>query len=75
MLRFWEHPFEGDKEYRQNLLESAAEALRSSLSGIQLPPNLKPGEMNLVAAMWFGESTSLQTDGSQLASEALARES
>jgi hypothetical protein len=73
MLRFWEHPLADDKAYRQNLLESAAEALRSAVDGIQLHPNLKANEMNLVAALWLAESTSLQTDRPQSASEASAR--
>jgi hypothetical protein len=74
MLRFWDHPFADNREYRQNLLESAAEALRSSMSGIQLHPNLKPDELNLVAAIWVVESTSLQTDRPLSVSESSARE-
>lgn len=74
MLRYWEHPFANDENYRQNLLESAAEVLQSSIDGIQLHPKLKPDEMNLVAAIWFAESTSLQTNRPQQASETSARE-
>jgi len=74
MLRFWEHPLADNKEYRNELLESAAEALRSSLNGIQLIPSLKPDDMNLVAAIWFAESTSLQTEHLDSAGEVSARE-
>src|SRR6516162_6656560 len=74
MLRYWEHPLADDRDYRQNLLETAAEVLQSSIDGVQLHPNLKPDEMNLVAAIWFAESTSLQADPPQSASEASARE-
>lgn len=74
MLKFWEHPFADNSEYRQNLLESAAEVLRSSMSGIPLHPNLKPDEMNLVAAIWVVESNSLQMDRPLSVSEVSARE-
>jgi hypothetical protein len=42
-LRFWEHRLADDKAYRQNLLEPAGLALRSSVDGIQLHPNFTLG--------------------------------
>jgi hypothetical protein len=74
MLRYWKHPLADDRDYRQNLLEVAAEVLKSSIDGVQLHPTLKPDEMNLVVAIWVAESTSLQADPPESASEVAARE-
>lgn len=52
MLKYWVHPFADDSEYRASLLESATEVLRASTEGTQFHPNLKPEDMNLVAAVW-----------------------
>ncbi len=57
MLRQWGHPFASDREFRQELLESATEVLRLSISGQKLIPDLNPSDMNLVAAIWCAEST------------------
>jgi hypothetical protein len=74
MLRYWDHPLADERDYRQALLESAAEALRLSIKGTQLLPNLKPNELNLVAAIWYAESTSLQSDPPDSVAETAARE-
>ena len=57
MLRHWGHPFAADRDFRQELLESAVEVLRASIGGQKLIPELDPSDMNLVAAIWCVEST------------------
>lgn len=58
MLRFWNHPLAGDAEFRNELLERAAEALRAAVAGSQLIEDLHPANVNLVAAIWYAELTS-----------------
>jgi hypothetical protein len=55
MLRYWEHPLASNEQFRQNLLERAAEVLRSSVRGQQLMEDVPPSEMNFVAAVWYAE--------------------
>lgn len=55
MLRFWKHPFADDSDYRNDLLEGAAEALRAAVSGQQLIEGLQAEDTNLVAAIWYVE--------------------
>ena len=62
MLRYWKHPFANDSDFRNNLLETAAEALRLSISGKSLIETLPPNDMNLVAAVWYAEWSSVVGD-------------
>jgi hypothetical protein len=55
MLRFWKHPLAGDADFRHDLLESAAQALRAAVAGQQLIQGLPPEAMNLVSAIWYAE--------------------
>jgi hypothetical protein len=55
MLRYWKHPLAPDKEFRNGLLEGAAEVLRSCLAGQQAIEDIPPADMNLVAATWYVE--------------------
>jgi hypothetical protein len=55
MLRFWKHPLANDADFRNVLLESAAEALRASIAGQVLIEGLNANEMNLIAAIWYVE--------------------
>lgn len=55
MLRFWEHPLAADRDFRNELLEGAAEALRSSIAGQPLIEAIPPANMNFVAAVWYVE--------------------
>ena len=74
MLRYWNHPCAEDLDFRLSLLSSATDVLRSSIEGIPFHPNLKPQNMNLIAAIWYVESTSFQSERPRSAAEALARE-
>jgi len=56
MLSHWEHPRASDQGFANDLLETAAEVLNRSQSGERLFENVPPDEMNLVAALWYGES-------------------
>jgi len=49
MLRYWEHPLAADSDYRNHLLESACEVLRSSIAGERLMEDIPPKQMNFVA--------------------------
>lgn len=55
MLRYWHHPYCDQRDFGQQLLENAAEALRLSISGTQLIDGLMPEHMNLVAAAYYVE--------------------
>ncbi|NUQ63200.1 MAG: hypothetical protein HUU20_12040 [Pirellulales bacterium] len=58
MLRHWQHPCADDAYFRSQLLETATEALRASVSGAVLIEGISPSNMNLVAAVWYAESRS-----------------
>lgn len=59
MLRYWRHPLAEQKWFRDQLLENAAEALRSSVAGVSLIEGLQPRSMNLVAATYYAEWSAL----------------
>jgi hypothetical protein len=59
MLRHWAHPLANDVEFRNYLLEGAAEALRESVAGEQLADDIPPNQMNFVAALWLVEWNAL----------------
>lgn len=61
MLRHWQHPLADDSEFRNDLLETAADVLRAALSGEQLIDDLPPANMNLIAALWYAESAQLSS--------------
>lgn len=61
MLRFWSHPLAADESFRSGLLESAAEVLLDASRGTRLLEEVPANEMNLVAALWFAEFTTLTT--------------
>ena len=62
MLRFWNHPNADDADFRNTLLETAAEALRAAVAGQQLIEGLAPNQMNLVSAIWFAEWNRIEND-------------
>ena len=62
MLRFWNHPNADNADFRNILLETAAEALRATVAGQQLIEGLPPNEMNLVSAIWFAEWNRIEND-------------
>jgi hypothetical protein len=64
MLCHWNHPLADDADFRNDLLETAAEVLRASLQGQKLIDNLPPPEMNLVAALWYAELVQLSESDS-----------
>jgi hypothetical protein len=59
MLRYWSHPLAEDEEFRNALLEGAADVLRSCIGGEQVLEDIPPDQMNLVAAVWYVEWTTL----------------
>ena len=75
MLRYWKHPMAQDEAFRGQVLESAAQALRSAVKGQQLIEDVPAKKMNLVAAIWYVESVSLQADSQMSKTEYQARES
>lgn len=74
MLRYWKHPLAKDREFRSQVLEVAAQALRSATKGHQLVDELPAKKMNLIAAIWYVESVSLQADPQISKAEYRARE-
>jgi hypothetical protein len=66
MLRFWKHPLAEDKDYRNNLIESAADVLRTSIEGTKLIERVPPHDMNFVAAVWYAEWAGLEGGWNEL---------
>ena len=66
MLRFWKHPLAADREFRNNLIECAAEALRAAIKGIVLIDGLDPNSTNFVAAVWYSEFMAVDSGGHDL---------
>jgi hypothetical protein len=64
ILKNWEHPRESDDDFVQYLVESAAEVLTRSHSGEQFFEDVRPEDMNFVAAIWFAEASQV-TDTSE----------
>jgi len=61
MLRYWKHPRADDPEYRNILIEGAAEALRAAIAHHTLIEGLPPDKTSLVAAIWYAEWAGLDS--------------
>jgi hypothetical protein len=59
LLRHWNHPLADDEKFRTALLEAASEVLRASVGGERLFQEIEPQNVNLVAAIWYAESQSV----------------
>jgi hypothetical protein len=62
MLRYWEHPLAGDREFRNNMLEGAAAVLRLCVSGQRVMEDIPAHQMNFIAAAWYVEWSALASD-------------
>src|SRR5437016_2651301 len=69
MLRFWRHPLADDKDYRNNVIESAADALRASMDGAQLIDSVPAPHMNFVAAVWYVEWLGVENSWNELCAD------
>src|SRR5687767_2128123 len=61
LLRHWNHPQADDGVFRAALLEAAAEVLRASVDGERLFQEIKPQNVNFVAAVWYAESQAVES--------------
>ncbi len=69
MLGKWDHPLAADEEFRDNLLEAASSVLAGSVDGQRLFDTVSPANVNLIAALWYAEATTLAGDSSIAAEE------
>jgi hypothetical protein len=73
MLRYWSHPLAADADFRSDLLERAAEALRAAIAGQALIDGLPATKTNLVAAIWYAEWMSLGPENTELDPEIVSQ--
>lgn len=73
MFRFWKHPLADDREFRNASLERAVSVLQASVAGTTFLEGLQPANMNLVAAIWYGEWSSLEEPSPRDTEEITAR--
>jgi hypothetical protein len=66
MLRYWKHPRADDSDYRNYLIETAAQVLRKSIEGNKLLEDVPPHQMNLIAAAWYAEWVNVQDESSEI---------
>jgi hypothetical protein len=59
LLWRWNHPLKHDAEFRNNLLEDAAAALKRAINGEQLFESVPASETNLIAAIYYVEWSAL----------------
>ena len=69
MLKYWHHPLCGDADFRNQLLESAAEVLITSMNGQRLFEDIPPEQVNFVAAIYYAESAFARDPDTQFAKE------
>jgi hypothetical protein len=74
LLAKWNHPLASDSEFSLALLESAAEVLQASVHGERLFQEISPANVNLIAALWYAEATTLSADPSIASVERTSRE-
>ncbi|MDP6445675.1 MAG: hypothetical protein QGG36_22115 [Pirellulaceae bacterium] len=67
LLTQWQHPLASDDEFRNALLESATDALRSACDGARLIDDIPPHQMNFIAAVWCVESQQVAAAGAAAA--------
>jgi hypothetical protein len=63
LLRNWDHPFSEDIEFRNGLLETAAEVLNTAAARPQVSlfiEGLPATDMNLIAAIWYAENLAIE---------------
>jgi hypothetical protein len=71
MLWRWNHPYAGDKEFANGLLESTAEILRDASEGQASIEGIPTSNLNFLAAVWYAEHCSLnQGDADPATAEA-----
>ncbi len=65
MLRYWSHPFAADSDFRENLIEGAAEVLHAAISGMTIVDGIPSESTNLVMAIWYAECVSAGREESE----------
>lgn|GEM_PF-963820 len=75
ILREWKHPLAENEEFRNGVLEAAAQVLQSSVNGDQVAVDISPQNMNFVAALAIAETEMLDNDVTVSTAERAARES
>lgn len=76
LLRNWRHPLADDSDFRDQLLESATGVLQAAASGPRenvFIEGVPASDMNLVAAVWYAESQSLDDWGDEIDPQREAR--
>jgi len=59
LLWRWDHPLRHDAEFRNNLLEDAAGALKLAIGGERLFESVPAAQTNLIAAIYYAEWSAL----------------
>ena len=61
LLRYWDHPFSEDNEFRSTLLESATEFLQNAAASTDVVfiQGMPTQDMNFIAAIWYCETCSV----------------
>lgn len=75
LLSHWRHPFSGDSEYRNHLLESATEVLKAAANqpAAVFIEGMPASDMNFIAAIWYVESQALDEWGADIDAQREAR--
>ena len=63
LLWRWDHPLGHDAEFRNNLLEDAAAALRRAIGREKLFESVPAAQTNLIAAIYYAEWSALEDRG------------
>jgi hypothetical protein len=63
MLRYWQHPLAADGDFRNAVLEGAADVLRSCKAGEVVLEGIPGRHTNFVVAVWYVEWNTLASGG------------